>query len=262
MPSPFPGMDPYIEQSKLWVDFHNRLADEISAELNARIRPNYFARLTPYTTYEAIEVSQSRFQGIRPDVGVMQRRPPQGGPMGGVALLDPPPVTSTVTLDEPLELLSVEIRRSDSELLVTAIEILSPVNKLPSHDAYTDYLRKRRDLLRSTVHLIEIDFLRGGTRPPLQQAVPVAPYYVTLCHADRRPYVSVWPIALQARLPVIGVPLSYPDPDVALDLGKVVAAVYERGGYDAQIDYRDAVPPPPLTVDEEGWVATLLEPYR
>ena len=241
MPSPFPGMDPYIEQSKLWVDFHNRLADEISAELNARIRPNYFARLTPYTTYEAIEVSQSRFQGIRPD---------------------PPPVTSTVTLDEPLELLSVEIRRSDSELLVTAIEILSPVNKLPSHDAYTDYLRKRRDLLRSTVHLIEIDFLRGGTRPPLQQAVPVAPYYVTLCHADRRPYVSVWPIALHARLPVIGVPLSYPDPDVALDLGKVAAAVYERGGYDAQIDYRDAVPPPPLTVDEEGWVATLLEPYR
>ena len=118
MPSPFPGMDPYIEQSKLWVDFHNDLASEIRAELNARIRPNYFARLTPYTTYEAIEVSQSRVYGIRPDVGVMQRRPPHGGPMGGVALLDPPPVTSTVTLDEPLELLSVEIRRSDSELLV------------------------------------------------------------------------------------------------------------------------------------------------
>jgi hypothetical protein len=58
------------------------------------------------------------------------------------------------------------------------------------------------------------------------------------------------------------VPLSYPDPDVALDLGKVVAAVYERGGYDAQIDYRDPIPPPPLTVDEEGWVANLLEPYR
>ena len=123
-------------------------------------------------------------------------------------------------------------------------------------------MRKRRDLLRSTVHLIEIDFLRGGTRPPLQQAVPVAPYYITLCHADRRPYVSVWPLALQARLPVIGVPLSYPDADVALDLGKVVAAVYERGGYDAQIDYRETAPPPSLTVEEERWVAKLLAPYR
>lgn len=47
MPSPFPGMDPYIEQSKLWVDFHNRLADEISAQLNSQIRLAYFARLTP-----------------------------------------------------------------------------------------------------------------------------------------------------------------------------------------------------------------------
>lgn len=262
MPSPFPGMDPYIEQSKLWVDFHNRLADEISAELNTRIRPHYFARLTPYTTYEAVEVSQSRVHGIRPDVGVMQRREPQSPAPTGVALLDPPPVTSTVTLDEPLELLSVEIRRSDSELLVTAIEILSPVNKQPSHEAYTDYLRKRRDLLRSSVHLIEIDFLRGGTRPPLQQPVPVAPYYITLCHADRRPYVSVWPIALHARLPVISVPLSYPDPDATLDLGKVVAAVYERGGYDAQIDYSETVPPPPLTVDEVQYVANLLEQYQ
>jgi hypothetical protein len=255
-------MDPYIEQSKLWVDFHNNLASEIQAVLNRRIRPNYFARLTPYTTYEAVEVAQSRVHGIRPDVGVMQRplQPPQ--PAGGVALLDPPPVTSTVTMDEPLELLSVEIRRSDSELLVTAIEILSPVNKQPSHEAYTDYLRKRRDLLRSAVHLIEIDLLRGGIRPPLEQPVPVAPYYITLCHADRRPYVDVWPLALHARLPVIGVPLSYPDPATPLDLGNVVAAVYERGGYDAQIDYRAPVPLPPLTVDEARWVAELLEPYR
>lgn len=259
MPSPFPGMDPFIEQSKLWIDFHNRLADEISAELNTRIRPNYFARLTPYTTYEAVEVAQARLQGIRPDVGVMQRRYSLPQPAGAVAVIDSPPVTSTVTLDAPVELLSVELRRADSEVLVTAIEILSPVNKQPSHEAYTDYLRKRRDLLRSSVHLIEIDFLRGGTRPPLEEPVPVAPYYITLCHANRRPYVAVWPISLQSRLPVIGVPLSHPDPDVALDLGKVVAAVYERGGYDAQIDYRESVPPPPLTVDEATWVAELLE---
>lgn len=143
---------------------------------------------------------------------------------------------------------------------MTAIEILSPVNKQPSHEAYGDYLRKRRDLLRSTVHLIEINLLRGGTRLPLEDPVPVAPYYVTLCHADRRPYVSVWPIALHSRLPAIPVPLSRPDKDVMLDLGAVVEAVYERGGYDAQIDYRQDVPLPSLTIDEVHWVADLLAP--
>ena len=67
------------------------------------------------------------------------------------------------------------------------------MNKRPSHEAYHDYQRKRRALLRSTTHLLEIDLLRGGERPRLAQPVPRAPYYVTLSRVDRRPYVEVWP---------------------------------------------------------------------
>ena len=37
--------------------------------------------------------------------------------------------------------------------------------------------------------------------------------------------------------------LSAPDPDVPLDLGAIVPAVYERGGYATRIDYRQPVPP-------------------
>lgn len=262
MPSPFPGMDPYIEQSKLWVDFHNRLADEISAQLNSQIRPDYFARLTPYTTYEVIGISQVvQRRTIRPDVGVMLREQ-RTWATSPVAVIEKAPVESIVENEVQVDLLSVEIYRAQEEVLVTAIEILSPVNKQPSHEAYTDYLRKRRELLRSDVHLMEIDLLRGGTRPPLYRPVPTAPYYVVLSRTNQRPFVEVWPLQLQAKLPVLPVPLLAPDPDAPLDLGEVVAAVYERGGYDVQIDYTEAVPPPALSAAETAWVEEHLAPIR
>lgn len=153
-------------------------------------------------------------------------------------------------------------RMAADDFLVTSIEILSPVNKRRGHDAHIDYLRKRRELLRSATHVIEIDFLRAGVRPPLDQPVPLAPYYVMLSRATHRPHVSVWPIPLNARLPVIPVPLLEPDPDVSLDLGAIVASVYERGGYDARIDYREPVPPPPLSTEEAAWVEALLASAR
>ncbi|MDQ3247939.1 MAG: DUF4058 family protein [Chloroflexota bacterium] len=257
MPSPFPGMDPYIEAPRIWSDFHNGLADEIRAVLNRSIRPTYFAALTPYVTYETVEVAQKKTYKILPDVGIWKTAP------GSVALavapaLATPSVASTVSLEVPLELFSVEIRTAGDDVLVTSIEILSPVNKQRRHDAHLDYLRKRRDLLRSAAHLIEIDLLRAGLRPPLQQPVPIAPYYVMLSRATNRPEVAVWPLTLAVPLPIIPVPLLEPDPDVLLDLGAVVASVYERGGYDTRIDYQDAVPPPALDDAEAIWVTNLL----
>jgi Protein of unknown function (DUF4058) len=261
MPSPFPGMDPYIEAHKIWSDFHGDLAGEIRAELNRKIRPNYFAALTPYVTYETIEVTQKKPYGIYPDVGVWKTG------TGGVAVAErsailTPAIESVVSLEVPLELFSVEIRTAGDETLITSIEILSPVNKLRGHDAHIDYLRKRRDLLRSAAHLLEIDLLRGGVRPPLQEAVPLASYYVMLSRATDRPYVNVWPITLESTLPVIPVPLLEPDPDAILDLGAVVASVYERGGYDARIDYRASVPPPALSLADTKLVEQLLAEIR
>ena len=262
MPSPFPGMDPYIEMPRIWSDFHNGLADEIRAELNRTIRPTYFAALTPYVTYETIEVTQRKTEGIRLDVGVWKTA---AGPLATAVapvIETTAPVESRVALDLPLELFSVEIRMAADDFLVTSIEILSPVNKRRGHDAHIDYLRKRRELLRSATHVIEIDFLRAGVRPPLDQPVPLAPYYVMLSRATHRPHVSVWPIPLNARLPVIPVPLLEPDPDVSLDLGAIVASVYERGGYDARMAYRERVPPPPLSKEEAAWMEALLASAR
>jgi hypothetical protein len=257
MPSPFPGMDPYIETPALWSDFHNNLASELQAQLNRSIQPRYFARLTPYVTYEVVEVGQ--VYGVRPDVGVWQLQPFARETSSNVVTIPPAPVESQIALEIPLRLHSVEIRATASQQRVTVIEILSPVNKRPSHEAYLAYQHKRRDILRSMVHLLEIDLLRGGERPPLQRPVPIAPYYVVLSRSDRRPHMAVWPIQLMDRLPMVPVPLLEPDPDAPLDLGAAVANVYERGAYAAQIDYRETPPAPALSADEADWLASLRQ---
>jgi hypothetical protein len=248
MPSPFPGMDPFIESRRIWADFHLDLAAEIRAHLNAHIQPGYYATAVTYVTYEVIEVTQSTPRAASPDVSVW--RTDLGIPTpGALAVIDPPPVQSMVPLEVPVRLASVEVRAAGTDTLVTAIEILSPINKRPGQERQK-YLRKRRELLRSHVHVMELDLLRGGERSPLETAVPSAPYYITLARFEHRPAVDVWPIQLAARLPVVPVPLSTPDPAVPLDLGRIVQEVYERGGYATRIDYRQSVPPPHLESEQ------------
>jgi hypothetical protein len=166
-----------------------------------------------------------------------------------------------VKLEVAVRLVNVEVREAGTDALVTAIEILSPVNKRAGAERQK-YLRKRRELLRSEVHVVEIDLLRGGQRTPLEITPPPAPYYVTLAHADNRPYVDVWPIPLETRLPVLPIPLHEPDADVPLDLGAIVRSVYDQCGYIARIDYRQPPPPPTLTDEQAAWVETLLASVR
>ena len=52
------------------------------------------------------------------------------------------------------------------------------------------------------------------------------------------------------------------DPDVIVDMQEVVASVYERGGYDARIDYAAPVPPPKLSKVEAEVVARVLKKKR
>jgi hypothetical protein len=249
-------MDPFIESRRIWSDFHLDLAAEIRAYLNARIQPGYYATAVTYVTYEVIEIAQSEPRAVSPDVSVWRTdlRVPMPSAM---MVIDPPAVQSMVPLEVAVRLARVEVHEAGTDTLVTAIEILSPINKRPGRERQK-YLRKRRELLRSEVHVMELDLLRGGERSPLETALPPAPYYATLARADHRPHVDVWPMQLAARLPVLPVPLSTPDPDVPLDLGTIVSAVYERGGYATRIDYRQPVPPPPLEAEQQARVEHLL----
>jgi hypothetical protein len=175
-------MDPYIEQRDFWGDFYNDLAAEIRAQLNQQIQPKYFARNTRYITYDVLEIASSAVvdqHGIYPDVAVWRSQPATEYASTNPAITSPP-VERLVAYEIPFRQHNVEIRAAETKALVTVIEILSPVNKRPGHEAYQEYQRKRRDILRSPAHLLEIDLLRAGTRPPLESPVPEAPYYVVL----------------------------------------------------------------------------------
>jgi hypothetical protein len=249
-------MDPYLEVPRRWLDFHNTLAAEIRSRLNEQLDPKYAAWVTTYIVYEEVEVAWQRT--IQPDVYVAKTARPREERSAAVGTLAPAPVQSAVPLEAAVHLYRVEIRMTADEELVTVIEILSPSNKRAGHDDSREYQRKRLAVLRSSVHLVEIDLLRGGERPPLTVPVPAAPYYAVVSRAQQRPTVDVWPIQLSERLPVIPVPLMEPDPDTPLDLAGAFASVYDRGPYARVIDYREPPPPPPLSTNERAWVAELL----
>src|SRR2546426_472289 len=80
------------------------------------------------------------------------------------------------------------------------------------------YVEKRERILASSVHLVEIDLLRGGERAPMAESFPAQPYFVLVHRADQRPMADVWPISLDQRLPIIPIPLADDDPDAQVDL--------------------------------------------
>jgi hypothetical protein len=184
MPSPFPGMDPYLEHPAVFPGLHNRLIAGLSEALQAALPAPYYAEIGERVW---VEVSQ-RF--IEPDAGVF-RRDQAGG--GGVVARPArgQPVVVTVPHDERREAwVEVRVPGDAGERLVTAIEVLSPSNKTPGERGRDLYLRNQRELLDSPAHLVEIDLLRGGTHTtavPLDRlSAMVGPfeYHVSVHRSD------------------------------------------------------------------------------
>jgi hypothetical protein len=249
----FPGMDPYLEATPLWPDVHNRLAFAICDQMQPQLSPRYTAALTPYVTYEALEIAQTRV--MVPDVGVLQHDAPAPG--GAAVAIAPAPLTGRIAV--PTRYHRIEIRTVGDEELVTVIEILSPANKRPGLMAADAYEHKRFDVLQSAVHLLEIDLLRGGRRPSLLTPLPDNPYFIFLSRFEARPTVEIWPLSLREAIPVVPVPLRGEDADIPLDVGQALRRIYESARYDLRIDYTQAPPPPDLAAEDAAWLAELLQ---
>lgn len=250
MEPPFPGMDPYLETPSLWPDVHAALALALRSQLQRQISPRYAAVLVPYTAFETIDVTTTR--AVIPDIGVVERDPTPPSPTG--VAIAPAPLMGLTTLDLPTRYSRIEIRTLSDESLVTAIEILSPVNKRPGADGADAYERKRREILRSDAHLLEIDLLRAGRRPSLATPLPSHPYFVFLSRVELRPQVAIWPLTLRDPIPLLPVPLRAPDADVPIDLGRALHEIYRDARYDLRIDYQQPPPPPELPPDELAWL--------
>lgn len=262
MPSPFPGMDPYLEDNQIWPGFHQFLATQIARTLNRQIGPNYYANLEVHTVLPEVNIGNR--SPIRPDAGVFEvsqeLQTVLAGPMIAVAIPEAP-VHRAVPFPDPTKLRTVKLFRTETHELVTAIEILSPYNKRRI-EGLEEYRRKRVRILNSPVHLIEIDFLRGGQRPGSEvNQPPLNADYVLLVNRDRDwgPRVSeIWPVTISDPLPVLPVPLLDPDPDVPLDLAVVLGNVYDDGAYNRHINYRKPIPPPPIRPEMAEWLRQHL----
>jgi hypothetical protein len=261
MPSPFPGMDPYLEGPLHWRDVHHRLAVEISRRLSPRLAPRYVARLE--TRLVAFSPDEEEISILYPDIEVTQKQLRELAIATYEAATDvadavpPPPLVLRAITPEQVELITVEIRDAAQGRLVTAIEILSPVNKRPGK-GLEEYRAKRGTVLSANAHLLEIDLLRQGTRPPRLIGLPQSDYFIFLTRAGRCNVTETWPVSVRDSLPVVPVPLLPGDEDVPLDLSHALRIIYDEARYDLSIDYGEPAIPP-LAQEDAEWAQELLK---
>jgi hypothetical protein len=248
-------MDPYLEEPAMWPDVHHRLITTIGDQIQANLSPDYRAVITPYTSLESIEIAPVRH--LVPDVAVLERETPQAT-SGTAIAVEAAPLTLPALMEVPVEYARIEIRTVRDQVLVTAIELLSPANKRPGINGADAYEKKRQQIFASTAHLMEIDLLRAGQRPQLARPLPASPYFIFLSRVERRPQIEIWPLSLREPIKLVPVPLLRPDPPVAFDLGAAIHEAYRRARYDLDIDYSASPPPPDLAPEDAAWLDVHL----
>ena len=253
MPSPFPGMNPYLEHPHVWHDFHQTYIPAAREALAPLVRPKYFIRVDREIYFRKVDEDELILTGKSDlDVVELDAGSTRNGESATSTLLAPTEVVMPEFDD--LELAYLGIYTNDDKRLVTVIELLSPANKGAGPDR-DRYLRKRRRLLETGVNFIELDFLRGG--PRLEPADrKKCDYYALVSRPIRLPKADFWPLKLQSTLPKIPVPLALGEADVELDLQAVLHRVYDGASYEQSIYENTIVPRLPPA--DAAWAAEIL----
>lgn len=258
MPSPFPGMDPYLEAH--WRDVHasliiyarDALQGVLPAGLRARVEESVLLE-TPqgigahplFPDVRVVEYTSKRDLETRSAAGTAVAEPL-------LVEVEPEPVT------EPyLEI----IDRASGNRVVTVVEFLSPSNKSPGPNR-EQYLRKQREVCSSDANLVEIDLNRFGVHTLAFSLAHVKPqgrtaYMACVRRVTRRGMAEVYPMPLWERLPVVKVPLRPTDADVPLNLQALVEQCYRNGAYEGTLNYA-IDPDPPLRGANKDWADAWL----
>jgi hypothetical protein len=194
MISPFPGMDPFLENPAYWSDFHFTFINYWREAIADALPANYEASLGD-RVYLIEHDPEERKLGF-PDVALTHAElsaEPACGPISAATL---EPVTIPLTILEGPRETYIEILHQPDRTLVAVLELLSPANK--EQPGRTEYLAERRALLHQKVHLVELDLLVGGRR--LEKALPAADYYYLVSRSEQRPDCQVYHWTLRAYL--------------------------------------------------------------
>jgi hypothetical protein len=266
MPSPFPGMDPFLETNPIFQELHTQMLAQMQALLQPQLRPKYVARLERHLSEGSIWDPPSgtvSLQRKEPDVTILTQSAERRH-TGSTAVLAQPTARTAEELDaDELELRKqrriVIYVQDRPRLAVTGIELLSPGNKQSGAVAQERYLEKRASALHGGLHWVEIDLLRGGERPPIPIPLPEAMDYLCyVAQATERGWnhlLYAW--ALRDPLPVLPIPLLGED-RAQLDLGECLAVAYDRIAADDEVDYGASPPPPALGRSATNWMGQVL----
>lgn len=254
MQSPFPGMDPYLENPELWSEVHSRLIVAIADDLSEHLSDKYRVAIEKRTYFSGED--DSLLVGI-PDVTVLSKQV-ELSQFSTTATLIPPVEPSTVILPLTKEVQEryLEIREVATGAVITAIEILSPKNKRAGEGRQA-YERKRSQVLASLTHLVEVDLLRGGQPLPILGATK-SDYRIIVSWSDHRPSAQLYAFSVRQEIPSFSVPSQTDEEEPLLNLQGILARVYERGRYHLAINYIEPAQPL-LAEDDATWAEALLQ---
>jgi len=246
-------MNPYLEQPTVWHDFHQRFVPRIAEAVSPQIRPEYIAKIEDHIYIHELSAEERTFLG-RSDVSVVHAD--DSGAIAAAAHAIAAPAFGQITPEvDVLHESFIEIHDRETREVITVVELLSPTNKTPGSDR-EQYLGKRKAILASNTHLVEIDLLRGGQRMPVKN-LPSCDYVIMVSRSYERPRVELWPLHLRDPLPTIPIPLRLGRRDAIIDLGQLFQQQFDAAGYE---DYVYAAPPqPPLAETDAAWADQLLK---
>ncbi len=225
MPSPFPGMDPYLEDECLWPVFQHQFVLCLYQILLPGLVDRYRARIVQrhYTTEQAL-------------------------------------FTSVIRNEHHEDY--IEIRQRSDGRLVTLLEMASPTNKL-APEGRRSYLATRTEAKKIGASLVELDLVLQG-QPTLdysREGLPDWDYAVTVTRSTQPERYEIYTATLQKRLPRFRLPLSADDRDTVLDLHTAFNRCYDQCSFATKIDYhRD--PTTNLADDDRTWLHELLKQQK
>jgi hypothetical protein len=248
-------MDPFLEDPVCWPDVHASLIVGVRDQLAGAVGPDYYVRIEE-RVYVTSDQEDPGYPKLVPDVFLTLGGSTSPQPR---AHADTAAISPSVEVEELLEPevhdRYLEVRDARSHEVVTAVEVLSPANKVQASRGREAMLEKRKLLWGAGASWIEIDLLRAGERE--NGTAGRSDYCVFLLrHGSRRR--RVWFVGLRDALPTVAVPMRPPHADVALELQRVWDLAYDRAHYERMTDYTRPVLPPPLKPADAAWVHSRL----
>jgi hypothetical protein len=124
MPSPFPGMNPWLEQDDVWEDFHSRYLPAIAAQLARGVGTSYFVKIEQQLFIHESSADKRSPLG-KADTGIAHARPPESA-QGSAGTITAPMYAVIPPALETTRHSWIEIRDKRRRGVVTVIELLSP----------------------------------------------------------------------------------------------------------------------------------------